>query len=293
MEQLLKDYIIHLQGKKLTLNTIKSYERDLKKYFAFLNEQNIEKLNVTSHTTILSYLMKLQKDSKSSSSISRYIVSLRKFYDYLCKKQILTQNPLDEINGPKAFKKIPEVLSLEEVNQLMMQPPIDTKKGIRDKAMLEILYATGIRVSELISLDVEDVDLEMEYIHCSKGSKDRTIPMGKHAKQALQSYIINERPKFLKDENVKTLFLNYSGKRLSRQGFWKIIKGYTKSMDINKSITPHTLRHSFAIHLIDNGADLKSVQEMLGHSALATTQMYIDFKKNKIKDVYLKSHPRA
>lgn len=293
MEQLLKDYIIHLQGKKLTLNTIKSYERDLKKYFAFLNEQNIEKLNVTSHTTILSYLMKLQKDSKSSSSISRYIVSLRKFYDYLCKKQILTQNPLDEINGPKAFKKIPEVLSLEEVNQLMMQPPIDTKKGIRDKAMLEILYATGIRVSELISLDVEDVDLEMEYIHCSKGSKDRTIPMGKHAKQALQSYIINERPKFLKDENVKSLFLNYSGKRLSRQGFWKIIKGYTKSMDINKSITPHTLRHSFAIHLIDNGADLKSVQEMLGHSALATTQMYIDFKKNKIKDVYLKSHPRA
>lgn len=293
MEQLLKDYIIHLQGKKLTLNTIKSYERDLKKYFAFLNEQNIEKLDVTSHTTILSYLMKLQKDSKSSSSISRYIVSLRKFYDYLCKKQILTQNPLDEINGPKAFKKIPEVLSLEEVNQLMMQPPIDTKKGIRDKAMLEILYATGIRVSELISLDVEDVDLEMEYIHCSKGNKDRTIPMGKHAKRALQSYIINERPKFSKDENVKSLFLNYSGKRLSRQGFWKIIKGYTKTMNINKSITPHTLRHSFAIHLIDNGADLKSVQEMLGHSALATTQMYIDFKKNKIKDVYLKSHPRA
>ncbi len=293
MEHLLKDYIIHLQTKNLAQNTIKSYERDLKKYYFFLKEQKIEKLNGTNHTTILSYLMQLQKDSKSSSSISRYIVSLRKFYDYLCKKQILPQNPMDEISGPKAFKKIPEVLSLEEVNLLMMQPKLDTKKGVRDKAMLEILYATGIRVSELISLDVEDVDLEMEYIRCCKGSKDRTIPMGKHALEALKSYIVNERDEFLKTEENKSLFLNYSGKRLSRQGFWKIIKGYTKTMNISKSITPHTLRHSFAIHLIDNGADLKSVQEMLGHSALATTQMYIDFKKNKIKDVYLKSHPRA
>jgi len=293
MEHLLEDYIIHLQTKNLAQNTIKSYERDLKKFYSFLKEQNIEKLNGTNHTTILSYLMQLQKDSKSSSSISRYIVSLRKFYDYLCKNQILTKNPMDEVSGPKAFKKIPEVLSLEEVNQLMMQPQLDTKKGVRDKAMLEILYATGIRVSELISLDVEDVDLEMEYIRCSKGNKERTIPMGKHALEALKSYIINERNEFLKDIGEKSLFLNYSGKRLSRQGFWKIIKGYTKTMDINKSITPHTLRHSFAIHLIDNGADLKSVQEMLGHSALATTQMYIDFKKNKIKDVYLKSHPRA
>jgi len=293
MEHLLEDYIIHLQSKNLAKNTIKSYERDLRKYYFFLKEQKIEKLNGTNHTTILSYLMHLQKNSKSSSSISRYIVSLRKFYDYLCRKQIILNNPMDEINGPKAFKKIPEVLSLEEVNQLMMQPKIDTKKGVRDKAMLEILYATGIRVSELISLDVDDVDLEMEYIRCCKGNKDRTIPIGKHALEALKSYIVNERDAFLKHEQENSLFLNYSGKRLSRQGFWKIIKGYTKTMNINKSITPHTLRHSFAIHLIDNGADLKSVQEMLGHSALATTQMYIDFKKNKIKDVYLKSHPRA
>ena len=293
MEHLLEDYIIHLQGKNLAHNTIKSYERDLKKYYFFLKEQKIEKLNGTNHTTILSYLMQLQKDSKSSSSISRYIVSLRKFYDYLCKNQVLPKNPMDEISGPKAFKKIPEVLSLDEVNQLMMQPRLDTKKGVRDKAMLEILYATGIRVSELISLDVNDIDLEMEYIRCCKGNKDRTIPMGKHALEALKSYIINERDGFLKTEESKSLFLNYSGKRLSRQGFWKIIKGYTKTMNISKSITPHTLRHSFAIHLIDNGADLKSVQEMLGHSALATTQMYIDFKKNKIKDVYLKNHPRA
>ncbi|NBG88773.1 site-specific tyrosine recombinase XerD [Isachenkonia alkalipeptolytica] len=293
MEHILQDYIMYLQEKNLAQNTIKSYERDLKKYYYFLKEQNIEEFSLTNHTTILSYLLKLQKDSKSSSSISRYIVSIRKFYDYLCKNQFLRQNPMDEISGPKAFKKIPEVLSLEEVNQLMMQPQLDTKKGIRDKAMLEILYATGIRVSELISLDIEDVDLEMEYIRCCNGNKDRTIPMGKHALEALKSYIIHERKDFLKNEEEKSLFLNYSGKRLSRQGFWKIIKGYTKTMNISKSITPHTLRHSFAIHLIDNGADLKSVQEMLGHSALATTQMYIDFKKNKIKDVYLKSHPRA
>ncbi len=293
MDELLHNYIMHLQNKNLAENTIKSYERDLKKFCLFLKEQNIDEFKLTNHTTILSYLLKMQKDSKSSSSISRYIVSLRKFYNYLCKQQFLSVNPMDEISGPKAFKKIPEVLSLEEVNQLMMQPQLDTKKGVRDKAMLEILYATGIRVSELISLDVEDVDLDMEYIRCCNGTKDRTIPMGKHALEALKAYIIHEREGFLKNNDERSLFLNYSGKRLSRQGFWKIIKGYTKTMDINKSITPHTLRHSFAIHLIDNGADLKSVQEMLGHSALATTQMYIDLKKNKIKDVYLKSHPRA
>ncbi len=293
MEELLDQYLVYLQKQNRSINTIKSYERDLKKFFRFLSEKDITDIRKVHHTTVLSYIIILQKRKCSSSSISRYIVSLRKFFDYSLKNRILNENPVEKVNSPKTVKKTPEVLSLEEVNQLMQLPDLDTRKGPRDKAMLEILYATGIRVSELIALDIEDVDLEFEFIRCCHGQKDRTIPIGKYALEALKHYIHNIRISFLNNSDEQALFLNYTGTRMSRQGFWKIIKSYTNMLNIDRKITPHTLRHSFAIHLIENGADLKSVQEMLGHSAIATTQMYMDLKKNRIKDVYVKSHPRA
>lgn len=293
MEEILDQYLVYLQNENRSINTIKSYERDVKKFFRFLNEKKITELEKVHQTTVLSYIMMLQKNNCSSSSISRYIVSLRKFFDYSQKKRLLTENPVEKVNSPKTVKKSPQVLTMEEITRLMQLPKLETKKGLRDKAMLEILYATGIRVSELISLNIDDVDLEFEYIRCCSGSKDRTIPIGKYALEALKNYIYNVRVSFLKNPDEQALFLNYSGSRMSRQGFWKIIKSYTKMLNIDRKITPHTLRHSFAIHLIENGADLKSVQEMLGHSAIATTQMYMELKKNRIKDVYVKNHPRA
>ncbi len=279
--------------KKLSDNTLESYKRDIKQFVNYLMENNVKNLTTTNKTTIITYLIYLQNNGKATSTISRNIASIRCFYQFLLLNNKVDKDPTSNLESPKAEKKIPSILSLIEIDTLLSQPEVSSSKGVRDKAMLELLYATGIRVSELISLDVKDVNLEMGYIKCCTGTKERVIPIGSVAMKILKEYLEEYRKFFIKADIETSLFLNCQGKQLTRQGFWKIIKAYTKKANIDKTITPHTLRHSFATHLIQNGADLKSVQEMLGHSDISTTQIYMNLSKNKIKDVYNKAHPRA
>lgn len=220
------------------------------------------------------------------------MATIRAFYKSNIKRGIVEIDPTIDIESPKIEKKLPEVLTIDEVEMLLAMPNELEPKGARDKAMLEVLYATGIRVTELINLDIEDVNILLGYIKCS-GVKERIVPIGKLATEALDNYINRFRHYFIKNTQEQALFLNLRGERLTRQGFWKVIKQYANQANINKEITPHTLRHSFAVHLIENGADLKSVQQMLGHSDISTTQIYTEMLKNKISDVYKKSHPRA
>lgn len=294
MDQLITNFIQYLSDeKKLSKNTLESYTRDIKQYLTYLTESNIKSVSSTNKTTIITYLIYLQKSGKAASTISRNLASIRSFYQYLLLNKIVDKDPTSSLESPKNEKKLPSILTLEEVDILLSQPQINTHKGLRDKAMLELLYATGIRVSELISLSVQDVNLEVGFIKCSNETKERIIPIGSIAANVLKEYLDKTRKYFIKNNNENSLFLNYHGGRLTRQGFWKIIKSYTQKAKIEKKITPHTLRHSFATHLIQNGADLKSVQEMLGHSDISTTQVYTHLTKNKIKDVYNKTHPRA
>ncbi|KNF07423.1 tyrosine recombinase XerD [Gottschalkia purinilytica] len=280
--------------KELSTNTIECYIRDLKQFTNYLEDNNLADILNVSKTLILTYLMHLQKQGKSISTVSRNIASLRSFYQYMLNEGVISKDPTINLQSPKQEKKVPNILTPNEIEILLDQPDINTSKGIRDKSMLELLYAAGIRVSELISLKVSDVNLDLGYICCSKSnSNERVVPIGKIAVEILTIYINDHRDKFLKDNNEESLFLNYHGKKLTRQGFWKIIKSYTKKANIDKTITPHTLRHSFAVHLLQNGADLRSVQEMLGHSDISTTQIYTLVTKNRIKEVYKKAHPRA
>lgn len=282
------------EEKELSHNTIESYNRDLRQFYIYLKENDVSDIASVNKTLIITYLMSLQKSGKSVSTISRNIASLRSFYQFLLNEGVVEKDPTINLQSPKQEKKLPSILTPKEVEILLEQPNIDCSKGVRDKAMLELLYASGIRVSELIALDVNDVNLYMDYIISSKDtSNERVIPIGKMAVSILGLYIDKHRMNLVKDSEEKSLFVNYHGKRLTRQGFWKIVRGYTKQAKINKNITPHTLRHSFAAHLLQNGADLKSVQEMLGHADISTTQVYTLITKNKIKEVYKKAHPRA
>ncbi len=294
MQVLVQNYINFLENEKgLSNNTMQSYRRDILQYLAYLERLNIKNFAKTNETTIITYLMYLQKKGRATSTISRSLASLRSFYQYLNKLNMIKNNPTENLETPKVEKKLPQILSTEEVELLLEQPNCTDLKGHRDKAMLELLYATGIRVSELISLDIEDVNLDMAFINCNKGSRERVIPLGTMAINAVQYYILKVREIMIQNSKEIALFVNCNGKRLTRQGFWKIIKAYKKQAKIKKDITPHTLRHSFATHLLDNGADLKSIQEMLGHSDISSTQIYMQLTKNKIKDVYQKAHPRA
>lgn len=280
--------------KELSQNTIESYIRDLRQFNAYLKENNLSDIVNVNKTLIITYLMNLQKSGKSVSTVSRNIASLRSFYQFLLNEGIINKDPTINLQSPKQEKRLPSILTPKEVEILLEQPNVNSTKGVRDKAMLELLYASGIRVSELIALNVDDVNLYMDYILSSKDTaNERVIPIGKIAVDVLSLYIEKHRMNFLKDSDEKSLFVNYHGKRLTRQGFWKIVRGYTNQAGINKNITPHTLRHSFAAHLLQNGADLKSVQEMLGHADISTTQVYTLITKNKIKEVYKKAHPRA
>ncbi len=280
--------------KELSQNTIESYIRDLRQFNTYLKENNLPDIVNVNKTLIITYLMNLQKSGKSVSTVSRNIASLRSFYQFLLNEGIVNKDPTINLQSPKQEKRLPSILTPKEVEILLEQPNMNCSKGVRDKAMLELLYASGIRVSELIALNVDDVNLGMDYILSSKDTaNERVIPIGKIAVDVLSLYIEKHRMNFLKDSDEKSLFVNYHGKRLTRQGFWKIVRGYTNQAGINKNITPHTLRHSFAAHLLQNGADLKSVQEMLGHADISTTQVYTLITKNKIKEVYKKAHPRA
>lgn len=290
---LVESFLDFLQkDKKLSDNTLQSYNRDIKLYCNYLEAHNLDVVK-TDERELNTYLDSLKENGKAVSTVSRNLASLRSFYQYLCRTKVITEDPTINLESPKIERKLPKVLTSEQVELLLEQPKCVDLKGYRDKAMLELVYATGIRVTELISLNVEDINLENGYIKCSNKSKERIIPIGTLAVNALKEYIEKSRNILLKDENDQALFVNVNGHRLTRQGFWKIIKQYKTQANIDVDITPHTLRHSFAVHLLENGAELRAIQEMLGHSDISSTQVYAQIGQNRIKDVYMKSHPRA
>ena len=271
----IREFITYLHNtKKTSANTEISYQRDLKKMAEFLKERGIRNYKDVKELELEGYISYMEREKFASSSISRSVASMRAFFQYLWKEGVIAEDPADNLKPPKVEKRAPEILTIEEVDKLLQQPKLDTPKGIRDSAMLELLYATGIRVSELIALDMGDLNLPAGFIRCSNGKKERIIPLYHGAVKALQDYIKGVRPQLIADTEETALFVNMNGERMSRQGFWKIIKHYQEKAGIQKDITPHTLRHSFAAHLISSGADIQAVQTMLGHADLATTLAY-------------------
>ncbi|MDC3415436.1 site-specific tyrosine recombinase XerD [Aquibacillus salsiterrae] len=295
MKDALKDFLHYLQIERgLSDNTLQSYQRDLKKYLHFLeNDLKIEMLDEVYRTHILQYLYTLNDMGRSTATVARTLSSIRLFHQFLVREYNIKQDPSLHIETPKKERRLPKVLSTSEVDKLLTIKAVDPLSH-RNKAMLEMLYATGLRVTELVSLKVSDLHLTMGFIRCfGKGSKERIVPLGELAKQAVEAYLLLGREALLKGESTDVLFLNHLGKPLTRQGFWKILKGLTTDAGINKVITPHTLRHSFATHLLENGADLRAVQEMLGHADISTTQIYTHVSKARLRDIYQSYHPRA
>ncbi|MGI5822325.1 MAG: site-specific tyrosine recombinase XerD [Dethiobacteria bacterium] len=295
MERVLKDFISYLFVEKgLATNTLDSYQRDLQKYLHFLKQQHVVRFEDTSRNTVSQFLLHEKNKGLAPSTLSRHLAAIRSFYNYLLQERIVQKNPAAETESPRNEKKLPKVLSLKDVELLLEQPETKETFGLRDKAMLELLYASGVRVSELVFLDLDNINLKTGFLKCvGKGNKERMIPLGSMAMRSVHEYLRAGRPKLLKDGGEKALFLNQHGKRLTRQGFWKILKKYALKANFDKNITPHTLRHSFATHLLENGADLRSVQEMLGHADISTTQIYTQITQKKIKEIYAKTHPRA
>lgn len=281
--------------RRLAENTVVSYKRDLSKYEDYLTKvEKIELFNKVNKIHILHFLQYLKDNGSSAKTIARHLASIRSFHQYLVRVRITDEDPTLHIETPKMERTLPKVLALSEVEALLDAPKTNTPLGLRDKAILELLYATGIRVSELTNLNIDDVHLEMGFIRCiGKGHKERIVPLGKVAKEVIHEYIEKGRPELIKSEDPEALFLNHRGTRLSRQGFWKNLRQIAISASIQKELTPHTLRHSFATHLLENGADLRSVQEMLGHADISTTQIYTKVTKSRLKDVYKTYHPRA
>ena len=279
--------------RRTSENTAVSYERDLKKLSRYFADHGIQNVEQVTHTGLNSYILFLEKQGRKPSTISRNIASLKAFFQYLHKDGYVKQNAAEELKAPKVEKKAPAILSEEDTMRLLEQAKGDSPKELRDRAMLELLYATGIRVSELISLELTDINLQMEYITCRDGGKERIIPFGMAARNALARYLDGTRDAMLENKASEELFVNCSGQPMSRQGFWKLIKYYAKKAEIKADITPHTMRHSFAAHLVENGADLRSVQEMLGHSDISTTQIYANMNHSHIREVYAKAHPRG
>ena len=293
MEKQITLFLEFLQNdKKLSDNTLQSYKRDIMQYHNYVDENSINYLKADENK-IKEYLQYLQEIGKKSSTISRSLASIRSFYQFLIRTKLIKEDPTVNIQSPKIEKRVPSILTSKEIELLLDQPKDVDLKGTRDKAMLEFAYATGMRVTEIISLDIDDVNLEEGYVVCRFGSKQRNIPLGSLSLKALKEYIEESRPYLIRDENVKALFVNINGKRLTRQGFWKIVKYYKEQAHITKDITPHVLRHSFATHLLQNGADLKAIQMMLGHSDISSTQVYMQFQDPGLKDIYQKAHPRA
>ncbi len=294
MEHVLDAFIAYLHTvKKTSDNTEMSYRRDLRKWITFMQLRGISDVSRVREEDMQAYLAYLSENHFAAATISRNIASLKALYQYLVDEGIVSQNVASCMKAPKIEKRVPGILSMKEVVTLLDQPSGDSTKEIRDKAMLELLYATGIRVTELISLTMSDVNLQMGFIICKDLHKERFVPFGDAAKAALMRYLEKARGEMVDNESENTLFVNCSGVPMSRQGFWKLIKYYAKKAGIQTDITPHTLRHSFAAHLVENGADLRSVQEMLGHSDISTTQIYANMNHNRIREVYAKAHPRG
>ncbi len=293
MEKQIKLFLEFLQNeKKLSDNTLQSYKRDIIQYQNYIEESDINYAKV-SKEDIKTYLNYLKQIGKKPSTISRNLASIRSFYQFLIRNRKIKNDPTEEVQAPKVEKRVPSVLTAQEVELLLEQPKDVDLKGTRDKAMLEFAYATGMRVTEIINLNLEDVNLDEGYVLCKVGSKQRSIPLGSLSLKALKEYIEDARPILIKSEKEKALFVNVNGQRLTRQGFWKIVKYYKEQAHITKDITPHVLRHSFATHLLQNGADLKAIQTMLGHSDISSTQVYMQFQDSGLKDIYQKAHPRA
>lgn len=279
--------------KQASANTIASYMRDIRQFSEWLRSTENADVVDASQVNISDYLTHLEKDGRSGATVSRNLASLKNFYSYVVSSGFLENTPVIEIRVDRGEKKLPQILTGREIELLLAQPVCVDAKGYRDKAMLEVMYATGIRVTELIDLDVDDVNLELGTIKCAGAKKTRSIPLYPAALKALTAYLMDIRRGMIADPDERALFVNVNGVRMSRQGFWKILKYYQASAHIEKDITPHTLRHSFAVHLLENGADLGSVQELMGHSDISSTQMYTHMINQKLKSVYEKCHPKA
>ena len=293
MEKQINNFLDFIENdKKLSENTLQSYRRDIIQYKNYVEKNDINYAKVDTED-IKTYLQYLHDINKKASTISRNLASIRLFYQYELRNNKVKSDPTEGIQSPKIEKRIPSILSAQEISLLLDQPKNVDLKGIRDKAMLEFAYATGMRVTEIISLDIDDVNLVNGYVTCKTGTKQRNIPLGSMSLKALKEYIEEARPVMIKSEKEKALFVNINGRRLTRQGFWKIIKYYKEQAHITKEITPHVLRHSFATHLLQNGADLKAIQTMLGHSDISSTQVYMQFQDESLKNVYKNAHPRA
>ncbi len=296
MESCLAEFRGYLAEKKsLAKNSLLAYGRDVQDFHVFLQEKDITNVRDVTKTEIVSYLLSLKNQGKSSATINRKLASLRAFFQYLKSDKGFSQDPTEGIRSPKIERRKLEYLTVEEVEKLLTIPD-DSVKGRRDKALLEVLYASGMRVSEIAGADLSNINLRIGFIMIEEDfGKARVIPLGRPARAALESYIYESRPSLLrnKEHETQALFLNYNGERLTRQGIWKIIKENAKAANIDMKITPQTLRNSFAVHMMQNGADLKTLQELLGHEDLTATQIYLSFSKNRIKDVYDNTHPRA
>lgn len=297
MKDRLQDFIHFIIVEKgLSANTVKAYERDLENYLAYLSHVlKLEHFNDITRMDIIQFLGQLKGEGKSSRTLARHIASIRSFHQFLLREKAANHDPTVHIESPQQEKSLPKVLSVTEVQKLLEAPDSSKIIGIRDRAMLELLYGTGMRISELLDMNLDDIHLTIEFVRCrGKGNKERIIPIGSQSIRALEIYLQEGRPKLRRATNrTDALFLNHNGGRLTRQGFWKNLRKLAQKAEIKKEFTPHTLRHSFATHLLENGADLRAVQEMLGHADISTTQIYTHVSNNRLKDVYTKYHPRA
>lgn len=294
MQRAVDGFISYLHNvKKTSLNTEMSYRRDLNKLRVYLEGRGIRQPGQIDADSLNDYIYYLEQKHFAAATISRNIASIKAWYLYMLKEKLVECDLAETLKAPRIDKRLPFILTPKEVEKLLGQPIGDNPKELRDKAMLELLYATGIRVTELITLKNSQLNLQMNYIVCHDGTKDRIIPFGLKARQAMLNYLENSRKVMIDDLDSDIIFVNCAGQPMSRQGFWKLIKHYKAKAGIKKDITPHTLRHSFAAHLVENGADLRSVQEMMGHSDISTTQVYANMNHNKLRQVYAKAHPRG
>ncbi|MGI6212741.1 MAG: tyrosine recombinase [Anaerovoracaceae bacterium] len=295
---LIDDFLKYLQEEKeMSLNTIEAYKKDVIAFQNYLNEEGINDPTMATNTAIIAYLVELKNEGKAKSTVNRKLASIRSFYRYLMKNGLIDQNPTEDIKSPKIARKKIQYLSIPEVNKLLEMPD-DSVKGKRDRAMLEVLYATGIRVSEIIEMRKKDVNLELGFVTCTGNhGKARIVPMGRPAIRATRDYMENSRKILMKNQDSEApdsyLFVNYNGESFTRQGFWKVMKSYGEKAGLSEKLTPQILRNSFAMHLVHNGIDIKSLQELMGHEDISATQVYFGNTKNRIKGVYDRTHPRA
>lgn len=293
MDDEIRYFVTYLENvKKASRNTVMSYHSDLSKMIIYVKQQGVESIDAITSTVLSSYVLYLERNGMAASTISRYIASMKAFFEYLVRDHRLEVDPSYQLKAPKVEKRLPGILTVQEMEHLLEQPSMDNPKGYRDKAMLELLYATGMRVSELVHLDVEDVNLRFGWVICRDGERERMVPFGSKAGKALMQYMDKGRSAFLKKEETNVLFLNCSGAPMSRQGFWKVLKSYAAKAGIKKDITPRMFRHSCAAHMASNGAELHTIQEILGHTDLTATQIYAGFQPGT-RTEYSKVHPRG